>query len=207
LTHSFKLNGIWEVPFGKGRKFDAKNGFMDAVFGGWGVSGLMTWTSGAPFSVLSGRGTLNRGARSGNNTAVTTLNKGQLDDLLQFRQTGAGPYFVNASAIGVDTRAVAADGAAPFNGQVFFNPGAGELGSLQRRLFSGPQFWNADVQVFKTYRYGERYSVDLRGDFFNLTNTPSFFIGDQNINSQNFGRITSTASGRRFVQVGMYLRF
>ncbi len=207
LTHSFKVNGIWEVPFGKGRKFDVKNGFVDAVLGGWGVSGIMTWTSGAPFSVLSGRGTVNRGGRSGQNGATTLLNKAQLDDLLTFRQTGIGPYFVNASAIGADGRAVAADGSAPFSGQAFFNPGAGELGGLQRRMFDGPNFWNTDFQVFKTFSFVERYTLDIRGDFFNLTNTPSFFIGDQNINSQTFGRITSTASGRRVVQFGMYLRF
>jgi hypothetical protein len=53
----------------------------------------------------------------------------------------------------------------------------------------------------------ERYTVDIRADFFNLTNTPSFYIGDQDINSQTFGRITSTATGRRVVQFGMYFRF
>lgn len=207
LTHSFKMNGIWELPFGRGRKFDLPNALTEAVLGGWGVSGLMTWNSGAPFSVLSGRGTLNRGGRSGQSGANTNLNKAQLDDVLTFRQTGAGPYFANASAIGADGRAVAADGAAPFAGQLFFNPGAGELGQLQRRMFSGPMFWNTDFQVFKTFAFVERYTLDLRADFFNLTNTPSFFIGDQNINSNTFGRITSTASGRRVVQFGLYLRF
>jgi hypothetical protein len=57
---------------------------------------------------------------------------------LKFRMTGIGPYFVAASAIGPDGRAVAPDGSAPFQGQVFFHPGPGTVGALQRRMFSGP---------------------------------------------------------------------
>jgi hypothetical protein len=207
LTHAFKMNGVYELPFGKGRRFSIENPVANMVLGGWGISGIMTWQSGAPFSLLSGRGTLNRSARSGSNTATTLLNKAQLDELLQFRQTGNGPYFASASMIGADGRAVGPDGAAPFDGQAVFNPGAGTLGGLQRRMFSGPRFWNTDFQVFKTFAFQERYTVDFRADFFNLTNTPSFFVGDQSINSVNFGRITSTASGRRVVQLGLYLRF
>ncbi len=208
LTHALKMNGVYELPIGKGRRVNIGNPILDGVIGGWGVSGLMTLQSGAPFSILSNRGTLNRGARSsGLNTATALVDKKQLDQLLKFRQTGNGPYFVDASIIGADGRAVAADGQPLFQGQVFVNPGFGTVGGLQRRMFSGPRFYNLDFQVFKTFRAGERYTADLRADFFNLTNTPSFFIGDQDINSVNFGRITSTASGRRVVQFGLYVRF
>jgi hypothetical protein len=41
----------------------------------------------------------------------------------------------------------------------------------------------------------------------NATNTPSFFFGDQLIDSVNFGRITGTQSGRRVVQFSVSLRF
>jgi hypothetical protein len=207
LTHSFKSNGVWELPIGKGRRFGIENSILDGAFGGWGVSGMLTLNSGAPVSILAPRGTLNRTVRSGQNTATTNLNKEQLDEVLRFRQTGDGPFFVAASAIGADRRGVNADGAPTFPGQVFFNPSPGSLGALQRRMFSGPRFWNLDFQVFKTFRVSERVTSDLRGDFFNLTNSPSFFIGDQDINSINFGRITSTASARRVVQFGLYIRF
>jgi hypothetical protein len=207
LTHSFKVNAAYELPVGKGRKMSISNPVLDRVVGGWAVSGFMTWTSGAPFSVNSGRGTLNRTGRSGGNTANSSLNKGQLDDLLRFRQTGNGPYFVGASAIGADGRAVASDGTAPFTGQVFSNPGAGEVGGLQRRMFSGPAFWNTDLRILKTFTIHETHRLELSGDLFNFTNTPSFFINDQDINSVNFGRITSTASDRRVVQFGLYYRF
>jgi hypothetical protein len=95
----------------------------------------MTWQSGAPFSILSGRGTLNRESRSNQNTADTSLTKGQLDSIVSFQMTGNGPMMITQSAINAtDGTGVNTDGAPAFQGQVFSNPGAGTLGVLQRRL-------------------------------------------------------------------------
>ncbi|MBK7926220.1 MAG: hypothetical protein IPJ98_01640 [Bryobacterales bacterium] len=201
-----KVNYVYDLPFGKGRTFEA-SGAWDRIVGGWTLSGWYTWQSGTPFSVLSGRGTLNRGGRSAGNTAITTLTKPQLDDVLSFRMSPAGPYMVASTAVGADGRAVAADGAAPFSGQVFFQPGAGELGSLQRRMFSGPSGWNMDMSLQKKVRFTERTSLELRMETFNTFNHPTFDIGDQTVTSVNFGRITANLFGRRLVQLGAYLRF
>ncbi|MEP6537042.1 MAG: hypothetical protein ABJF23_17050 [Bryobacteraceae bacterium] len=130
-----------------------------------------------------------------------------MDNLFQLRMTGDGPFFVNASAIGSDGRAVAADGTAPFNGQVFFNPDAGTIGGLQRRMFSGPWTFNLDAGVIKRTRITERQSIEFRAEATNVTNHPSFGIGDQSINSTMFGRITETISVPRRIQFGLYYRF
>jgi hypothetical protein len=168
----------------------------------------MIWQSGGPFSILSARDTLNRTNRSTNNTANTTLNKSQLDDLLQFRMTGTGPLIVANSALGRDGRAVAADGAAPFSGQVFFNPGAGTIGALQRRMFSGPWDFDVNMSLIKRTQITERQSIVLRMDAQNIFNHPSFWVGtDQNINSTQFGRITSNFYDRRLFQFGLFYAF
>jgi len=205
LTHMIKGNAVYQLPMGEGHLVSFRP--LNKLLGGWSTSGILTWQSGSVFSVLSARGTLNRSARSTYNTANTTLNKQQLDELFQFRMTGNGPYFVNASAIGSDGRAVAADGAAPFSGQVFFQPGAGTLGALQRRMFSGPWTFNLDFTILKNTKIRERQSVDIRMDASNIFNHPTFYLGDQTITSTNFGRITSTFFGRRLIQFGMYYRF
>ncbi len=112
------------------------------------------------------------------------------------------------SAIGSDGRAVAPDGAAPFSGQVFSNPGAGMIGALQRRMFSGPWDFNLDLALIKRTQITERQSVELRMDAQNIFNHASFWGGaDQNINSTQFGRITSTFYGRRLFQFGLFYRF
>src|SRR5262249_14028394 len=174
LTHVIKGNYVYNFPLGEGHRVRV-NG-LGRLLTGWWTSGILTWQSGSPFSTLSGRGTFNRAGQSANNTVNTSLNKEQLDQLFQFRQTGTGPYFAAASAIGPDGRAVAADGSAPFAGQVFFSPGAGTLGSLQRRMFSGPWAFNLDLALAKATKIRERHSVELRMEAGNIFNHPTWFV-------------------------------
>jgi hypothetical protein len=207
LTHAFKANGVWDLPFGKGKRFDISNPVMNQIFGGWQISAILTLQSGNPFSITAPRGTLNRAARSGNQTAVTLLNKSQLDEVIGFRMTNDGPFFIAASAIGADGRAVAPDGRPAFDGQVFFNPNAGNIGTLQRNYFSGPRFYNTDMAVLKNFPITETQRLEFRSEWFNFTNTPSFYFNGGDINSTTFGRITSTLSSRRIIQFGLYYKF
>jgi hypothetical protein len=207
LTHQIKANGSYELPFGAGHRYGSGSSLSRKLFGGWRGSGFFTWQSGTPFSVLSARGTLNRGSRSGNNTANTRLDKPGLDELFQFRMTGTGPYFADASAIGADGRAVAPDGRPPFRGQVFSHPGPGEIGALQRRWMSGPWAWSLDIGIHKVTPITERHSIEIRMESTNIFNHPTWFVGNQNIESTNFGRISSTYFGSRLIQFGAYWRF
>jgi hypothetical protein len=207
FTHAIKANGSYDLPFGNSKRFDYRP--LNRIISGWIVSGDMTWISGPPFSLLSGRGTLNRasGSRSFYNTPITFLNKGQLDDLLQFRMTGDGPFFVAESAKGTDGRAVAPDGAQPFAGQAFFHPGPGQIGSLQRRMFSGPWIFDMNMAVMKDTKIAERHEIRIRADAFNVFNHPTFFVGNQAVSSVNFGRITTTLTGRRQLMFSLSYRF
>ncbi len=206
LRHQFKVNWIYELPMGRGHRLSYAP--LDRLLGGWFLGGIYTWQSGSPFSVLSGRGTLNRSARSGSNTATAMVTADELDKLFQLRITGAGPYYFAASALNPsDNRAVAADGAAYFTGQVFRQPNAGEVGALQRRMFAGPSIYGLDFSAGKRTSITERQSIEFRMDATNFTNHPTWYIGDQTITSTTFGKITSTAFGRRLIQFGLTYRF
>jgi hypothetical protein len=207
ITHVFKANGVYELPFGQGKKFNPGNRVLSRIASGWRFSSILTEQSGTPFGVLSGRGTLNRAARSGSETANTSLTKSQLDGLFGVQMTGNGPFFVPQSIKGSDGRAVAADGAAPFSGQVFSQPVAGNIGSLQRNYFSGPWVFDMDASISKLTKIKERHSLELRMDSTNIFNHPTWFIGNQTITSTNFGKITSTFFGRRLVQFGLKYSF
>ena len=207
LTHVFKANGVYELPFGSGKRFNPGNKVLSRVASGWRFASILTWQSGTPFSVTSGRGTLNRAARSGGETANTSLTKSQLDDLFGVQMTGNGPVYVPASIKGSDGRAVAADGAAPFTGQVFFQPVAGNIGALQRNYFSGPSVFDMDASISKVTKIKERHSLELKMESTNIFNHPTWFVGNQSITSTNFGKITSTFFSRRLVQFEMYYRF
>src|SRR5262249_20269000 len=146
------------------------------LLSGWTVSGITTWQSGNPFSVLSRRGTLLRAQRSSQNTAVSNLTKAQLDDALHFRMTENGPFIVPASAIGADGRGVSADGSSAFSGPIFFNPGPGEIGSLQRRWFSGPWSFNLDLALLKKFQVRDTHSLELRIEALNALNHPTWYV-------------------------------
>lgn len=212
LTHVFKAIGSYDLPLNRlaGTHTRARR----VAFDGWNVAGIFNAQSGQPFSITAGgRGTLNRagGNRSQYNTANTTLNKSQLNDLIRFRMTSAGPYFIAPSAIGPDGRGAAADGAAPFAGQVFFNPAPGSVGTLQRDWFSGPSISTLDLKISKTTRISERQSLELRLTGSNIFNHPNFFIFDQDINSTTFGKITQTggrlSSDNRQLQLSLSYHF
>ena len=207
LRHQFKFNTVYDLPFGKGHKLSSK--YLDPIVGGWSISALATFQSGTPFSILSGRATLNRsgGSRSLNNTATAIVNGSGLNDIVTFRQTPTGPYIIAASGLGSDGRGVAADGSAFFAGQAFANPVAGSLGALQRRSFQGPFAYDIDMNAVKDIRITERQKLQLRMDVTNMINHTSFYVADQSINSTTFGKITGTIFGRRVVQFAAYYRF
>jgi hypothetical protein len=170
----------------------------------------MTWQSGAPFSILSGRGTLNRadGFRSYYNTATTLMTASQLNSIVKFQMTGNGPLIITPSAINpTDGTGVNGDGQGSFNGQVFYNPVAGTVGALQRRVFSGPWSFDLDASLQKTIHINERHSFEIRMEGVNVLNHPTFYIGDQNINSNTFGVVSSMFNSPRVMQFGVKYQF
>ncbi|MGH9521287.1 MAG: hypothetical protein ACRD3E_02005, partial [Terriglobales bacterium] len=74
LRHAFKMNAVYQLPVGKGHWLLGTAGpVVDRMVSGWTLSGIYNIQSGAPFSILSARGTFNRGARSSTQTAVSSL--------------------------------------------------------------------------------------------------------------------------------------
>ncbi|MBM3760579.1 MAG: hypothetical protein FJW36_10080 [Acidobacteria bacterium] len=206
LRQQFKLNSAWDIPIGKGHKLDAGK-YGNFIVGGWTLSTFVTVNSGSPFSLTSGRGTLNRAGRSGLNTVNTNLTVPQLESLMRLRIEGDGPYYFAPALIASDTRGTALEGRTPAANQAFFNPGVGQLGSLGRRVFDGPIFKNADIAIQKRFDVREKQYMDFRAEMFNFTNSVSFDVPGYGINGTNFGRITGTQSGRRVMQFSLYYRF
>jgi Carboxypeptidase regulatory-like domain len=198
LNHMIKADGYWELPFFRGNRF----------LGEWTFGSTLVWQSGAPFSILSERGTLNRQARSYYNTATSFLTQSQLSGVVGFQMTGNGPMIVAPSAINpADGAGVNADGTPAFQGQVFYNPAPGTVGTLQRRYFSGPWTFNTDMSLMKTIAITERQRLQLRMDAFNAFNHATFWSGDQNINDTTFGVISSMFYTPRVMEFGATYRF
>ena len=209
VTHVLNANAIWELPFGEGKRWLDQGGVWNAIAGGWQLSSIVHWQSGIPFSITAPRGTFNRGGRSANNMAVTTATRDEIQALIGiFKQPDGRVYFIDPKVIDPATgRGVGADtlgNAAGFPGQIFFNPQAGEIGTLQRLSLDAPSIFQMDLSLSKRQRIGSRYSAEFKIEAFNLFNSPIFDFADTDINSTTFGRVTQlepNATGSRVLQL------
>jgi hypothetical protein len=215
ITHVLNANAIWELPFGEGRRFLDRGGVLNALAGGWQLSSIVHWQSGVPFSILAARGTFNRTGRSAGNMAVTELRREDVQALIGiFKQPDGRVYFIDPKVIDPATgRGVGTDtlgNAATFPGQVFFNPTAGEIGTLQRLSLDAPSIFQMDLSLSKRQRIGGRYSAEFKIEAFNLFNSPIFDFADTDINSTTFGRVTQlepNATASRVVQLAVKFNF
>ncbi|MBI3049853.1 MAG: TonB-dependent receptor [Acidobacteria bacterium] len=211
VTHVMNANAIAELPFGQGKRWLNRGGIADLLAGGWQASAIVHWQSGSPISLLARRGTFNRTARSGIQTARSSLGARDIRKLLGVREVDGNIYWIDPKVIDPNTgRAVGPDtltSAAGFDGQVFFNPMAGEVGTLELLGFDGPSQFLMDLAIAKRLRLRDRWALQLRADVFNVFNTVNFFVGDYDINSASFGRISSTNTDPRLVQLVVKLEF
>ncbi len=192
ITHVFKANAVYELPFGPGKRWWNYGGAAGKVLGGWSVNGILLWQSGEPLSILSGRGSLNRTARSGVNTVNSTLSLSEL-------QSRTGLFFDPATGQPqlFDPALIAAVRANPDNNPFLTNPIPGTVGSLQLTPLSGPGRLNLDMSVIKRTRINESMNIEFRAEAFNVLNHTNFNIAQTaSINSSSFGNITSTFDPR-----------
>jgi len=210
LTHAFKTNFLYELPVGRGHTLRPGNPALDQVVSGWNIGTIMVWQSGFPFSILSNRATLNRGARaSGRSTADSTSSVSAIRQSLGVFNKNGMLYVMDPKFIGPDGRAVPADSltCTPLIAGGFCDPAPGEDGNLGRDAFGGPSFYDWDLSVSKKTTIKESEFVEFRAEFFNVLNHPTFNLGDQDVNSPQFGVISGTATIARRIQFGLRLAF
>lgn len=239
-TMVFNANVIYELPFGKGKSFLNRGGWVDRIFGGWQFTSIINLETGVPVGIIDPRGTESIAFKSGRQSATSTLNHNQIKALAGEFRTPNGVYFINPSVLnatitnattgevktGFDlfqplpagftltsVRATSPINTAPFPGQVFFFNGIDGKpanGNLPRNFLNGTPFRNWDAGLSKNIRIGETRRIQVRVEAFNVLNKMSLAqTADLNINSNSFGRITTTraASTPRIIQFGVRYDF
>ena len=205
-THMLKANGIYDVPFGKGRQFGSHmNRAIDGVLGGWTVSGIMTFQSGAPYSITSPQNTFNNAGTT--NTPDVVGNFPKSAGALAF--DGNGPYYFGGYSTVLDPQranmpaSIAALSSLyavqDSTGKIVLqSPKPGTLGSLAAYYLTGPSLFNLDASLQKRFAITERSNLQVGAQAQSSTNTPQFGTPTANITSTTFGRITS-ANGNRIM--------
>jgi hypothetical protein len=179
-THLFVLNGIYQLPFGKGKTFlNNKPGFVNQVLGNWNVGWIVTLNSGQPFSIQSGGDPANVGGGS------------------QRAQVVGDPS--------IESRSINEW----FNTAAFALPRAYTFGNEGRNNMTGPPLKNFDFITFKDFPLVERFTLQFRAEFFNILNHANFGLPDNTVTDNNFGVISNTATGTnpREIQFALKLLF
>jgi hypothetical protein len=182
IHHLLNVNGIWELPVGRGKWLGSEMpSWANAIVGGIQLSGIFTYRSGLPFSTTTGSFPVGFVFDS---PAVLTGNASALASHIDTTQA-------NVQFFGDPAAALAA----------FRNPHGGEIG--QRNNLRGPNFWNLDLGLAKNFKLPwEGQRLQLRADAFNLFNVNMFGLPNANFNSTGtpFGAITTSSNAPREMQ-------
>jgi hypothetical protein len=190
-THQINGNWVAELPFGTGKRFGRNLGAaMNAVVGGWQLSGIYRWTSGFPVGVSNGSTWPTNWQLGGSAVPVGTL-----------PQTGVyknGDGTVNI--FGDPSSAILS----------FRHDYPGESGP--RNILRGDGVFGWDMGLGKRWimPYSESHSVQFRWEVFNVPNAVRFDVQSINLaidNATSFGKYTGLLSNPRIMQFALRYEF
>ena len=177
LTHNFVFSYNWLLPFKT-----ANAGWVGRVVNGWSLSGITNFATGLPVSLTEN-----------DDNALIGANAVPVDV----------PNFAGGHVL-ADTNP--RDGNPYFNTSLFSNEQLGQFGDSRRRFFHGPGLNNFDMALAKSTKFTESKELQLRLEAFNLFNHAQFESPTGEINSSQFGLVTSARPGR-ILQLGAKFLF
>lgn len=184
-THSFRLSTLYELPFGKGRRFlGNSNRLTDLALGGWRVSAIQVYATGYPIGVT----------RSAPLPIFNGVNRPYITNY-NWESTWSGRF---------DPAKNTYLNAADFPAQP-----AGVLGNATRfnPLVRGFPNLSENLSLGKAFHITERFRLDFRAEAFNLLNRVVFSNPNTNLNSSSFGLVTGQSNSARQMQLALKLYF
>ena len=183
---------VWSLP-----KLTQSNGLVRNVVGGWQWTGIYSFQTGDPLTVLAG---VDR-SQSGNNI-----------DRADFVGSGT------KGQRGTPSPCPAGIHCLPWlNASDFFTPASnapdGGFGNVGKGTYRGPDLWDVDTGLLKNFAPvpgHENFNFQFRGEFFNLFNHPQW--QDPNVTKTNaaFGTTRATIgtnADSRIIQLALKMNF
>jgi len=208
-TQRFIANGIYDLPFGKGKKFfTGANGLVDTIVGGWNMGAIVTWATGVPFYVASGRSTFNQQTANIGAQFIGGHTFEEFKGNIGLFKNSTGVFFVNPNILDVVV--------SPTTGKAVSStlkagwmtaPAAGTFGDFPVNSLSGPSYFNFDLSLTKRFRITETVRFEIKGTAINVLNHPNFIYGTVNFDSTSFGRVTTQRGTSRQMNIIAQLRF
>ncbi len=145
-AHNLQIYGIYDLPFGRARRW-ARDGVLAAIAGGWQLNGVLSAMSGAPFTVGSSGASLNA---PGNAQTADQVRR----EVRILGGVGRGNSYFDPAAFAAVSEV--------------------RFGTSGRNILRGPGIFNLDAGLFRKFSITERFQLQFRAEAFNFTNTPAF---------------------------------
>jgi len=174
---------VWELPYGRGRRWGSNtHALLEAVLGGWRLTGINTMTSGQPINIT-----------------YSPTSAGQVSGAPSYR-----PIYLGGDIYSADKGA-----SSYLNRAAFALPGISDpFGNLGRNVARTESIFNFDLGLHKEFPlWSESSRLQFRSEFFNLFNTTNLGSPAQNVSNANFGVITGLSSPARQIQFALKLLF
>ena len=207
-TLRFVANGIYDLPFGRGRHFlSGASDVVDRLVGGFSVGAIVTWSTGVPFYVSSGRTTFNS-STANNGAQLTGITFEEFKKNIGLFKTPAGLFFVNPDLLNITISPTTGKAtAAVLKPGLMSAPAPGTFGNFPVNSLNGPSYFNFDLSVTKRFRITETIRFELKGTAINVLNHPNFIYGTLNFDSTSFGRVTTQRGTSRQMNIIAQVRF
>jgi len=198
VRHNFKGQVVYALPIGKGKPFLNRNALMDAVIGGWQISGTGHVSTGQPFTVIGTQATWARAGSAFPNWSGLSATPKHRSTHCMAGYSGCANEWYNPAA--------------------FTRPADGTFGNVRRNSLYGPGMSQVNLSGSKTFSIPwENSKLQLRADANNAFNHASFGLptatlagaanaGDQYTYSGT-QQISGTTMSGRTVQIGMRLTY
>ena len=184
ITHNFKISGIYELPFGKDKKWVTK-GVGAAILGDWRIGGISYYSSGLPVGLTT---TVALPIFAGTNRpTISSYDGWGCSDIENF-DPSTTTFFKPAASFGLQPTNT-------FGNATRYNPKCRQFANYTENLL-----------VNRTFRLGEKVNMDFRFEMFNAFNRVRFGTGSTTLQSQTFGRLTSNSdilNNPRQIQFGL----
>ena len=189
IKERFVTSVVYELPFGRGKRYLSGIGRVGNVFvGGWQLNDITTWQTG-----------VNRSVSAPNMTGLSYITQ-------RANATGIAPFSTfNGITPG--------SGFSSNNtGLYWFNPAAFSqtlpltFGTSGRDIIQAPDWWNSDISLFKNFTIREGMILQFRAESFNALNNVKFFPPDMSVTDPTFATLQS-ADRPRLMQLALRFTF
>ena len=185
IPQALNVSWIYELPFGRGHQYQTGNKRADYLLGGWQLNGIVTATSGVPYDVGISTDIANTGG-----SGCCTYGYERLNVVGNWHPSNITP-------------------AAAFNTSAFAVPSLYTYGDEGRDALRTGNFSNLDFSLFREFPlpFSETTKIQFRAEAFNTLNHPTWGTPTVDYNDTNFGRIFSTRSTARQLQMALKFIF